>query len=102
MEDTELLKTLIDAITGKPDIVPDGWRTAEQWAQIACITSGQMRRKLTAAAKSGRMQKREFLVRKGVKTLSVAHFTAEARDPMKGTPIAEKMWAGMRKERREA
>ena len=112
MEDTELLKTLIDAITGKPDIVPDGWLTAEQWASVAGITSGQMRRKLTAAAKAGRMQKRDFLVRKGVKTLSVAHFTPE---PERVSVIGqggtrhwatvskgEKIWSGMRNERHEA
>lgn len=112
MENTELLKTLIDAITGKPDTIPDGWRTAEQWAQIAGITSGQMRRKLTDAAKAGRMQKREFLVRKGVKTLSVSHFAAEAERvsviSQGGTrhwatlSKGEKLWSGMRNERREA
>jgi len=123
MENPELLKALIDAITGKPDAIPDGWRTAEQWAQIAGITSGQMRRKLTAAAKAGRMQRSEFLVRKGVKTISVSHFITEeeyraidelqagrmscgiSREGMSmslANKAAHKIWSGMRKERREA
>ena len=106
MEDTELLKTLIDAVAGVPDHVPDGWKTAEQWASVAGISAGQMRRKLNAAAIAGRMVQRNFMVRVGVKTIPISHYSTEVpceRPPMmvtKGNGPA--LWAGMRKERREA
>lgn len=62
MAPAELLRRLRLAIANQPEEVPEGWRTASQWADLWEISSNAAGIVLAKAVKAGLMETRKFRV----------------------------------------
>lgn len=62
-KDTEILKTLIDAVFGKEDPIPQGFRTTREWMKELGFCREKVNRMMAEGAKSGMVEKR-MLTRK--------------------------------------
>ncbi len=58
----ELLKRLRLAIANQPEEVPDGWHTANQWAEIWNITPNAAGIVLSRSVRIGEMESKKFRV----------------------------------------
>ena len=76
MTANELLQRIRDAACRKPDVIPTGWLSAEQWAVRWKSNVANVRRSLAIGVRGGVVQKRRFLVRKARSTVFVSHFRA--------------------------
>lgn len=65
MESAQLLKRLREAIANKPEHVPDGWKTTNQWADEWGVTNTAAGVLLGRAHRVGAIDRKIFRIKTG-------------------------------------
>jgi hypothetical protein len=60
------LSDLKSLVGRKPDKIPTGWKTVEQWANEECMSRKTTSVLIQQALEKGLIERRDFLVRKNV------------------------------------
>ncbi len=69
-----LLRELKRATSDEPDVVPDGWHTAEQWAVIWQLSQSHARRLILSGLAKGMLEMRRFRVRTASRSYKTPHY----------------------------
>ena len=76
MTANELLRRIRDVACRKPDVIPPGWLSSEQFAVIWKTSVYASRRALAIGFRAGVVQKKRFLVKTKRSTVLVSFFRA--------------------------
>ena len=76
MTANELLRRIRDVACRKPDVIPPGWLSSEQFAVIWKTSVYASRRALAIGFRAGVVQKKRFLVKTKRSTVFVSFFRA--------------------------
>ena len=75
MESSELLSKLKDAIQSKPDEIPEGYKTVEEWARSWSLSRSYAEKLLKIGVESGVVDSKKFRIpMDGRKTYPVYHY----------------------------
>lgn len=74
MTANELLQRIRDAACRKPDVIPSGWFSAEQWAVKWKTSVFTSRRALAIGVRGGVAERKQFLVKTRRSTVHVFFF----------------------------
>ena len=74
MTANELLRRIRDVACRKPDVIPPGWLSSEQFAVIWKTSVYASRRALAIGFRAGVVQKKRFLVKTKRSTVLVSFF----------------------------
>ena len=76
MTANELLRRIRDVACRKPDVIPPGWLSSEQFAVVWKTSVYASRRALAIGFRAGVVQKKRFLVKTKRSTVLVSFFRA--------------------------
>ena len=76
MTANELLQRIRDVACRKPDVIPPGWLSSEQFAVVWKTSVYASRRALAIGFRAGVVQKKRFLVKTKRSTVLVSFFRA--------------------------
>lgn len=76
MTANQLLQRIRDVACRKPDVIPHGWLSAEQWAVKWKTNIANVRRSLLIGVRGGVVEKRRFFVRSSHNTILVSFYRA--------------------------